>query len=339
MKANTCNMYSNFFKSIKCSYKMILSVLILSLSFSMFLVTFLSYYATACRLFDTFCHFKMQVLIVVTLLGVGTLFNKKLRKTNLTIISLVMVLNLIDIIPWYLSPPKHYRIERKTLRICMINVLKRNDNFEDVITFIYEKSPDILVLMETDERWLDELKQIDKGYIEKIISSELGNSGILLYSKFPISSHKEIKLSPKGRPNFQSVINIDGKIINLFVAHPVSPTRKEGKWEDRNIHIDNLAKEIVKVVGPTIIIADLNTTMWSPFYKEFINETSLINSRKGFGINGSYPAPYALVSGLPIDHILLSQHFRSQAFKCGPYIGSDHLPIWTDISLFGEETK
>jgi endonuclease/exonuclease/phosphatase (EEP) superfamily protein YafD len=315
---------------------MTLSVLILSLSISMLSVTILSYYATTCRLLDTFCHFKVQVLIAVTLLGVGTVFSKKLRKTNLTIISLVMVLNLIDIIPWYLSPKKHHRTEIKRLRVCMINVLKRNDDFEDVRAFIHENSPDILVLMETDERWLDELKRIDEGYVEKVVSSELGNSGIVLYSRFPIANHREIRLSPKGRPNFHTVLNIDGRMINIFVSHPVSPTRKKGKWEDRNIHIENLAKEIVKVVGPTIVIADLNTTMWSPFYKELVDITGLVNSREGFGINGSYPAPYASVSGLPIDHILLSQHFSSQAFKCGPHIGSDHLPVWADIVLLEE---
>ena len=73
--------------------------------------------------------------------------------------------------------------------------------------------------------------------------------------------------------------------------------------------------------------------MWSPFYKKLINDTNLISSRKGFGINASYPAPYAFFSGLPIDHILFSRHFASLSFKSGSHIGSDHLPIVTDISF------
>jgi len=58
------------------------------------------------------------------------------------------------------------------------------------------------------------------------------------------------------------------------------------------------------------------------------------NARKGFGICGTYLAPMALVIGIPIDHVLFSDHFRCAQFKKGPYIGSDHLPIWADIKMF-----
>ncbi len=310
-----------------------LPVAILIISLALLSVTLLSYSGSSCRLFDTFCHFRLQALILSVILGIVTLLNKKLRKTNSAVISIIMVLNFIDVFPWYISPAQSTGKEIRQLRICMINVLRRNKHSEDVRSFVRTNSPDILVFMEVDKRWLDRLKELDKVYPEKIVSSQLGSDGILIYSKFPIINHQEIKLSPKGRPNFLTKLDIDGTTVNVFVAHPVSPTRKKGKWEDRNTHIENLAKEVNKVSGPVIVIADLNTTMWSPFYKKLISDTGLINTRKGFGINGSYPAPYAMISGLPIDHILTSKHFRSRNFKCGPYIGSDHLPIWTDMWL------
>jgi len=164
-------------------------------------------------------------------------------------------------------------------------------------------------------------------------SSKLGNEGILVYSTLPILKYEEIILSPEERPNLKITLDVDGQKIDCLIAHPVSPTRKRGKWEDRNIHLVNLAKLAKSAQNPLIIVADLNVSMWSPFYMKLIENTQMKNARKGFGIHGTYPAPLAIISGVPIDHILLDEFFCCQDFKIGPYIGSDHLPIWADVSF------
>jgi endonuclease/exonuclease/phosphatase (EEP) superfamily protein YafD len=295
----------------------------------------LGYAGRFCRFFDVLSNFKLQIFQAALFFIVLSCFFKKPRKlwiANLAILAIIIIITLTEILPWYLKS-EYTGGNGTTFRVSLINVLKKNDRYSDVIDFVGNITPDLLVFMEIDDKWFEKLKLLDSGYQSKIVSSSLGNDGIVVYSKFPILKSEEIYLSPKGRPNLKITLNIAGKIVDFFIAHPVSPTRKPGKWEDRNTHIENLGKVANFAKNPVIVIADMNTSMWSPFYKKMISNTNLRNTRKGFGICGTYPAPTALISGIPIDHILIDNSFSCQEFSRGPYIGSDHLPIYANLTL------
>lgn len=220
------------------------------LGITLLIVLFLGYLGKYYRFCDVLSNFKEQIFLAALFLLIATLFSKILQKTNLTVLGLIIVVTLIDILPWYYfdhgqEKGSHF------FRVSLINVLKRNKNYEDVIKLVDNLAPDILVFMEIDDKWFEQLLQLDA----------------------------------KSAQN------------------------------------------------PLIIVADLNASMWSPFYIKLIENTQMKNARKGFGIHGTYPAPLATISGVPIDHILLDEFFCCQDFKTGPYIGSDHLPIWADISF------
>lgn len=296
------------------------------------IILFLGYLGEYFRFCDVLSNFKEQIFLAGVMLLLMSLLFKKIKKLNIAVSGLIIISSLFEILPWYYQQGQA-NTTVKTFRVALINVLKKNDSYDDTIEFVKDISPDILVFMEIDEKWLNKLVALDNDYKNKIISSKLGNDGIVLYSKLPIIKYEEISLTPKGRPNFKITFEFNGQQFDCLIAHPVSPTRKEGKWEDRNIHIKNLGELANSAKNPVIIIADLNTSMWSPFYKSLIEETKLQNARRGFGIHGTYPAPFALISGIPIDHILFDENFSCQNFKTGPHIGSDHLPIWADISM------
>jgi len=104
------------------------------------------------------------------------------------------------------------------------------------------------------------------------------------------------------------------------------------RWSVRNVHIAKLAAKVAGTAGPVLVVADLNCTMWSPFYAD-LSAAGLDNARRGHGIVATWPAPYASVSGLPIDHVLYSRHFECRGCKAGPMLGSDHLPLTAELSL------
>jgi len=284
------------------------------------------------RMADQLCHFTAHIFWGALVLVLLTFFVRKNILITLLLLIPVIALTGYETLPWYI-PVKNEGKEIASFRVCLINVLRRNTRYRDVQQFIRDTDPDICVMMEVDSGWTNALHDITAQYSHTIVSSELGNAGIMLVSCLPIVTNEEIQLSPKGRPNILCTLTIAGTAVDVYVAHPVSPTSREGKWEDRNTHVANLAQAIAASTNPVICIADLNTSMWSPFYKDFTKETALINARKGFGICGTYHAPTVLVAGIPIDHVLFSSAFRCTEFRTGPHIGSDHLPVWADITM------
>jgi endonuclease/exonuclease/phosphatase (EEP) superfamily protein YafD len=93
-----------------------------------------------------------------------------------------------------------------------------------------------------------------------------------------------------------------------------------------------LAKVVADVEAPIVLLGDLNTTPWSPIYRQFIEDSGLRDARDGFGLLSSWPTgnPPLLI---PIDHALVSQQIVVHNLYLGPDVGSDHYPLILDFSV------
>ncbi|MFS8120585.1 MAG: endonuclease/exonuclease/phosphatase family protein [Microcoleus sp.] len=80
------------------------------------------------------------------------------------------------------------------------------------------------------------------------------------------------------------------------------------------------------------MIGDFTTTMWSPFYKNMVKTGKLHNARSGFGILPTWPT-FMPPGYIPIDHFLVSKEIGVLNIHTGPKVGSDHLPLITDLVL------
>jgi endonuclease/exonuclease/phosphatase (EEP) superfamily protein YafD len=83
-----------------------------------------------------------------------------------------------------------------------------------------------------------------------------------------------------------------------------------------------------------MLMGDLNTTMWSPYFHELETQAGLRNARDGFGILPTWPQKGQWpMFRIPLDHCLVSPEIRVEAFRVGSNIGSDHLPIIVDVTI------
>lgn len=81
-----------------------------------------------------------------------------------------------------------------------------------------------------------------------------------------------------------------------------------------------------------ILIGDLNTTSWSYYFKNFIKAMQLVDSRKGFGLQTTWPSILPIMA-ITIDHILISPDIKVLNHKIGPHIGSDHYPVFVELVI------
>ncbi|MFB2935009.1 endonuclease/exonuclease/phosphatase family protein [Aerosakkonemataceae cyanobacterium BLCC-F154] len=278
---------------------------------------------------DMTAHFKVQYLIV----GFCPFFFFLLTRNKLWwIISLSCIfLNLMEVVPWYL-PPAAIAQETKSgqLRVLISNVLFKNKNYAAVISLVRKENPDVAVFVEVGKVWNQELTVLKDLLPYHVVSQDSPRFGITLYSKLPLEN-VSIEEFQGSRKTIVAAIKFQGKEITVIGTHPSYPIRKSG-FLQRNLQLEAMADYLKKNKNPVILMGDFNITMWSPIYQRFIQETQLENARFGFGVQPTWPSSLPLLA-IPIDHCLVSGNIQVIKSRIGRDVGSDHLPIITDLAI------
>ena len=122
-------------------------------------------------------------------------------------------------------------------------------------------------------------------------------------------------------------------------AHPLPPISQRN-FRTRNEAYSRIEEAINRLSGSAVLIGDLNTTIWSPCYQKLVDETGLVNTRKGFGILPTWPTSNndfglpglaARLLAIPIDHCLVSPELQIVQTRALSSVGSDHRPIVVDL--------
>ena len=274
--------------------------------------------------------YKLQFLVI----GLCSLFYFGLTRKRLgIIISLFCVLlNLAEILPWYWGKPTITNIESyKSLKVLSYNVLWSNKQYDKAIALINRERPDIAVFQEAQEPWAKALTTLKANYPYHVGATKLE---IEIYSKLPLNNTKiDLYGTYRGLVIFDLKVG-ENKI--KFIATHAYPQLYYGRegWQIRNEHLEvGIGEYAQSLRQPVVIAGDLNASMWSPFYRSLIDKSGLHNARKGFGILPSQSgiAPQFAIFSSPIDHFLVSPDIKVKDFQLGSDIGSDHLPIITNL--------
>lgn len=274
--------------------------------------------------------YKLQLLVMVSCsLFYFSLTNYKLG----IIISLFcLLLNLAEILPWYWNRPIVNHIESyQPLKVLSYNVLWSNKQYDKAIALINREQPDIAVFQEAQEHWSQALDTLKANYPYHAKASKLE---IEVYSKLPLNN-TEIKLYGTYRGLVVCDLAIGNNQLKFIATHayPQLYFGREG-WEIRNQHLEKgIGEYIQNIEQLAIVVGDLNVSMWSPFYRSLIDKSGLHNARQGFGIlpTQSVVAPQFAILSAPIDHCLVSPDIQIGNFRLGQNIGSDHLPIISEL--------
>jgi endonuclease/exonuclease/phosphatase (EEP) superfamily protein YafD len=213
------------------------------------------------------------------------------------------------------------------LRVLLLNVHTSSSSFADVRKLIDDVRPDVLGLVEVDQRWLDGVAASVAGYQGRLEKPRDDNFGVALYTRMPLTGAVE-ELGGT-TPSAVGAIAVGDAPLEIIVVHPIPPVSGAAFDEQRRV-LDAVAERVHSLPRPVVVIGDFNATPWSGPFRRFARATGLCDSRAGFGIQASFPAASALLR-IPIDHMLASCSIGIADRRIERDVGSDHLPVVIDI--------
>ncbi len=160
-----------------------------------------------------------------------------------------------------------------------------------------------------------------------------GIPGKGLLSRVPLRTVELIELHP-ARPDLRATVTCgaehEAQEIQVIVAHP-PPQRTRL----RNAQLNALLQHATKG-QPSLLIGDFNMVQYQAAYRGFI-AAGLVDSFReaGTGRGFTYPirrAGFRLRPLLRIDFIWHTRHMRAKRAWVGTDYGSDHLPIFAELT-------
>lgn len=255
----------------------------------------------------------------------------------LSLLTIALLYQLWWIIPFtvfYRKESKQIDVTRPgyTLTILTANVLTPNRHADKLIALVQQHQPDVLVTLESDAWWQQQLRELDSEYAYRV-SCPLDNLyGMHLYSKLPLSESEIQFLVEEDIPSMHTLLTLrSGKEIRMHFLHPAppSPTENEASTE-RDAELIMIAKSASKAKMPIIVTGDLNDVAWSTTTRLFRKISGLLDPRVGRGMFNTFHADHWYMRW-PLDHLFHSKHFKLFKLERMPSIGSDHFPLLTTL--------
>jgi len=275
-------------------------------------------------------HFRLQYALAATacLILLACFHSWKLLPVALV----CAALNWAFILPYYAGSRSATAPGAIHLRLMHANILGGNRDYAALIAIVEEERPDVVVLQEFTEAWEEHLRHpLGSQYPYSKAAPRPGGSGMALYSRYPLEGAEVLNLDASSHLALSARVNVEGTSLSVLALHPPTPMRRD-KFKHRNEQFARAASIMKETRGPRVLIGDLNTTMWSPYFTELVRESGLGNARQGFGLIPSWPAPLPALLQIPIDHCLVGG-MTLEAIRTGGRTGSDHRPLLVEVSF------
>ncbi|MFQ5658403.1 MAG: endonuclease/exonuclease/phosphatase family protein, partial [Candidatus Methylomirabilales bacterium] len=240
------------------------------------------------------------------------------------------LINLSLIIPFYIGSPTVYAAGR-THRALLFNVNTINQSHKEVGAFIHSQRPDFMVLVEVGRTLGSALQKTRGAYPFSASVLREDGFGIALISRIPFENAEIVSIGEREVPSVIARFEIDGQPLTVIGIHAHSPV-SQTHWRYRNSELADLTQVASSQKGHVMILGDLNTTSWSPFFRDLLRKTGLRDSRNGFGVQPTWPTVFPPL-WIPIDHCLLSSGVVVHNRRIESSIGSDHYPVVVDFSV------
>jgi endonuclease/exonuclease/phosphatase (EEP) superfamily protein YafD len=227
---------------------------------------------------------------------------------------------------------RDHRTDVSTVRIVISNVEMENDQYDRWMQTMRDADPDVLILLEPDQKWVDAIQPLVESYPERVIIPQDNWYGMMMLSKLPMLKHEVRYLVQEDIPSIDAEVRLDdNRIIRVIAVHPRPPEPIRGNDSTaRDAELTLWGRELAEETRPTIIGGDLNDVAWSSTTRLFLRTSQMLDPRRGRGLFNTFHADHFWMR-FPLDHVFVSPDFTISEVRLLPFVGSDHFPIQIDL--------
>jgi endonuclease/exonuclease/phosphatase (EEP) superfamily protein YafD len=281
-------------------------------------------------LFDILSQFSVQYAFAALFFLI--LFLRKRNVLWMSVAGLLFIIN-ISVLADVVKPVQAAPHSKNTFTVYSANINKSNTSYSTLNRVFMNVDADILLLLEVTQQHMDPLQPLFQTYPYKVIKLNEGScgTGTVLMSRFPIADYKVTQYSKFGNMLVAATLEIDDKEVAFYAVHFPRPEFHQTKLP-RSTQFVTLARQIQKQSVPVIVAGDFNAAPYSPMFQKMMDISGLKDSRSGYGWQPSWPT-YFPPLWIPIDHVLVSPDIQVHKRSTGAYIGSDHYPVFAELSI------
>ncbi|HQM99975.1 MAG TPA: endonuclease/exonuclease/phosphatase family protein [Candidatus Hydrogenedentes bacterium] len=269
--------------------------------------------------------------------GCGCALSRSGRGLGLA--ALCAAASLALLLPHHVPVNRHGAHNRNTdFRILQANVYFPNDDPEPLLRLVRETNPDVLLLQEVNEKWIALLKPLEARYPHHRYSPRYTNGGIDLAEFWSGETLGVEDLHTGGLPATAVTLRVNGRTVCFLNVHTAAPF----SWEraERYQHqMELLARRAADRFCPVVVAGDLNAGVWSRHFTALLEQGGLVSARRSYGAHGTWPSFFPGPLRIALDHLLVSPGLTVTDCRAGPGIGSDHLPLITDLQIEQEPRR
>ena len=218
---------------------------------------------------------------------------------------------------------------KKQISLLVSNVLTPNKKYHLLLAEIEKYQPDIVLTLETDQTWQDQLAVIEKDYPYRVPVPLDNLYGMHLYSKLPLKDTEVKFILSDEIPSIHTTVTLPaGHEVQLYCLHPKPPSPTEAKDSTlRDAELLIVGDQIKDIDQSCIVMGDLNDVAWSRTTRLFQRISGLLDPRVGRKYVNTFHANYPLLRW-SLDHVFHSTDLALVDMQRLPHMGSDHFPIY-----------
>lgn len=274
-------------------------------------------------------HFCMQHFVGLGCLALVALFFRAWK--TLVAFLVLMAFCFSPMIPLFFDASRHTFAQ--DLKTGLVNLKGKEASVAQAMQRAQKHQEDVVIWVGVTPAHRKEFEAHREQYPHQISKVRDDAFGVALLSREEPLSSKITEFSPGGLPVIVAKFKFKEKPVTVIVSNePVVDSAASAEARDQSLQalvgfVQQLPEE-----ENVLVAGNFNLSPFNQVFKRTVNEAGLFNSAHGFGYQPTWLGSLSL-SGVPIDHILLSKNLLVSDRQVGPSIGAEHYPIWLGLGF------
>jgi endonuclease/exonuclease/phosphatase (EEP) superfamily protein YafD len=213
--------------------------------------------------------------------------------------------------------------QKDIIAIMVSNVLQSNRNANALVSLARQRQPDLLLTLETNDWWQQQLEVIEKEYPNSKKVPLENRYGMHLYSRLKLDQVQVHSKIQDDIPSIEAYVTMrNGQRVKIHCVHPRPPSPTEADTSaPRDAELLLTGRRLKPDQEPTLVFGDLNDVAWSDTTRLFQKISGMADPRKGRGFFNTFNAKHWYLRW-PLDHLFHTTDFKVVSLERLPSIGS-----------------